>query len=279
MTPPPTTIDSRPPEPAARTESAPEPAVIPLPKTTPSRSRTRRRWVVPVLVAGLLAAGLLGYFVLTSENDRDNPPAARDANDDRREPAGVAASPADEETAAPNPSPESEETVGPVDDVPSQDFEETAVEVPSDWVRWRDPTFGFSIRHPPDWTIQPGPHDDTSIDIEAPDGGTYLRVDWTDTPGPSPQAAWEAYAPDFAATHAGYEEIQITPTTFKRGYPASVWEFTYESGGARLHAIDLGFIIGDDYGFALYFQTREEDWAGSKELFDAFQKSFRPPPS
>ncbi|MDQ4026769.1 MAG: protein kinase [Actinomycetota bacterium] len=279
VSPPPSTLDAPPAERPARTQSVVEPEVIPLPRTSRARPRQRHRWLVPLLAAGLLAAGLLVFFLLTSGDERQPPPAARDeTNDGRRAPA-VAGSAGNEEkaTTTPSPTPTSDEAAGPVDDVPSQDFEETAVQIPSDWVRWRDPTFGFSIRHPPDWTVQPGPHDSTSIDIEDPNGGTYLRVDWTDTPGPSPQAAWEAYAPDFAATHSDYQEIQITPTTFK-GYLASVWEFTYSSGGAQLHAIDLGFIIGDEYGFALNFQTREEDWAQSKELFDAFQKSFRPPP-
>jgi eukaryotic-like serine/threonine-protein kinase len=278
VSPPPSTLDAPTAEPLSRTESVAEPAVIPLPKTSRARPKERSRWLLPVLAAGLLAAGVLAFFLLTSGDDREGSPAARDeANDGRRAPAAVGSANADENpTPTSSPTPAPEETAGPVDDVPSQDFEETAVQVPSDWVRWSDPAFGFSIRHPPDWTVQPGPHDSTSIDIEDPNGGTYLRVDWTDTPGPSPQAAWEAYAPDFAATHPGYQEIQITPTTFK-GYPASVWEFTYSSGGALLHAIDLGFVIGDEYGFALNFQTREEDWAQSKELFDAFQKSFRPP--
>jgi serine/threonine protein kinase len=270
---PPTAIEATP-EPAG-----PEPPVIPLPRTTRVRPKDRKPGLLSALVAAALvaAAGALAYFVLSPS---DTPQSALKGRiESRRDgPDPAAGSPDVQDDATVDAPAAPDETAAPVDEVPAEDFEQTAVQVPSDWVRWREPTFGFSIRHPPDWAIEPGPHDATSIDIQDPSGGTYLRVDWTDTPGPDPTAAWEDYAPDFAAAHADYQQIQITPTTFK-GYRASVWEFTYSSGGAQLHAIDLGFVIGDDYGFALYFQTREEDWAQSKELFDAFQKSFRPPPA
>ena len=44
-----------------------------------------------------------------------------------------------------------------------------------------------------------------------------------------------------------------------------------------LHAYNLQFVIGDAYGFALNFQTHEEDWEGSQNLWDAFQTTFQPP--
>jgi eukaryotic-like serine/threonine-protein kinase len=106
--------------------------------------------------------------------------------------------------------------------------------------------------------------------------GTYLRIQWTTSPGPSPEGAWETQAESFAAGHEDYDEIGITPTTYK-DYDAAVWEFRYSEGGARLHAADLGFVIGDDYGFALYFQTHEEDWAASQQLFEQLKSAFRPP--
>jgi hypothetical protein len=97
-------------------------------------------------------------------------------------------------------------------------------------------------------------------------------VGWTDTPGPSPEGAWEELSDSFGATHADYDEIRIDPTTFK-GYDAAEWEYSYSEDGVQLHAIDLGFVTGE-LGFALNFQTREEDWDASKRLWRTLKASF-----
>lgn len=148
-----------------------------------------------------------------------------------------------------------------------------AAAVPADWVDYTDPKTGYRVAHPPTWQVRPV--DATRTDIRDPDTGAYLRVDWTDEPGPSPEGAWRAQAARFAATHEGYQEIRIEPTTYK-GFDAAIWEFTYSSGGTRLHALDLGFVTGP-YGFALYFQSSEELWAGLQPTFEAFKAGFRPP--
>ena len=149
----------------------------------------------------------------------------------------------------------------------------TAVAVPAGWVPYRDPATGYTIVHPPGWQVER--RSSTITDFRDPGSSTYLRVDWTDHPGPSAEAAWRALAASFAATHAGYAEIGIAPMQYKT-FPAATWEFGYEQRGARLHAIDLGMVIGR-YGFALNFQTDEQDWAASQPTFDAFKASFTPP--
>ena len=115
-----------------------------------------------------------------------------------------------------------------------------------------------------------------SIDFRDPSTGTYLRVQWTTSPGRSPKGAWKKLAKSFAAGHEDYEEIGIASTTYK-GYKAAEWEFTYSEGGAHLHAVDLGFVIGHEYGVALYFQTHEEDWDASQQLLEQLRASFQPP--
>ena len=145
--------------------------------------------------------------------------------------------------------------------------------VPASWTTYEDAAGGFTIDHPPDWDITTS--GDTQIDISHPTNGTYLRVAWTPTPGPSAVDAWAAQAESFGASHEDYEEIQITPTTFKGSNNAAIWEFTYSEGGAALHAVDLGFVLGGD-GYALNFQTHAENWTSSQDLFEAFKASFRP---
>jgi eukaryotic-like serine/threonine-protein kinase len=149
---------------------------------------------------------------------------------------------------------------------------EEAAAVPDDWVGYRDPSTGFSISRPPDWTVQ---RRGTLTDFRDPDTGAYLRVDHRTPPGPSPEGAWYEFEPRFAAENANYRRIQITPTTYN-GYPAAIWEFTYTGRGAELHAVDLGFIAGD-YGFALNFQTSAADWERLQPVFEAFKASFKAP--
>lgn len=145
--------------------------------------------------------------------------------------------------------------------------------VPTDWVTYTDPKVGYRVAHPPGWRVRT--LDRTRTDIADPSTGAYLRLDWTDRPGPSPEGAWEAQSRSFGSRHDGYDEIRIEPTTYK-GFDAAVWEYAYSAGGARLHAVNLGFVTGR-YGFALNFQTSEGRWSGSQSTFDAFKASFRPP--
>ncbi len=142
--------------------------------------------------------------------------------------------------------------------------------VPADWRTFSIGDTGFVVAHPPGW--EEIPRDVTQTDLRDPVSGTYLRVGWTDTPGPSPEAAWNELSDSFGASHADYDEKRIDPTTFK-GYDAAEWEYTYSEGGAQLHAIDLGFVTGD-LGFALNFQTHEEDWDASKRLWRTLKASF-----
>jgi eukaryotic-like serine/threonine-protein kinase len=165
----------------------------------------------------------------------------------------------------------SQESQDPVERGDAEGSGGDARPVPTWWVPY-EVEGGFRIEHPPGWEITPS--GDTQIDVSNPRNGTYLRVAWTDTPGPSAVDAWETQAESFGATHDDYEEIQISPTTFKGSSNAAIWEFTYSEGGADLHAVDLGFVLGD-YGYALNFQTHAENWESSQDLFRAFKASFQ----
>jgi hypothetical protein len=146
-----------------------------------------------------------------------------------------------------------------------------AVTVPAGWVTYTDPTTGYRIAHPPDWTVRAV--DDVRVDFVDPATGAYMRVDWVRPPGPSAVEAWRSFAPRFAADNPGYQEIRIEPTTF-RGLEAAVWEFRYGEGG-RLHAVDLGMISGR-YGFALNFQAPEAQWNALQPVRRGFENSFQP---
>ncbi|HVL06232.1 MAG TPA: hypothetical protein VM388_09590, partial [Acidimicrobiales bacterium] len=141
-----------------------------------------------------------------------------------------------------------------------------------DRVPYTDPQTGFTISYPRGWTVRT---DGTLTDFRDPDTGAYLRVDHIEPPGPSPEGAWFELEKSFAAENANYQRIRIEPTTYN-GYRAAIWEFTYTSGAAQLHVVDLGFIT-PRYGFALYFQTRAGDWDRMQPTFQAFKDSFQVP--
>lgn len=147
--------------------------------------------------------------------------------------------------------------------------------IPANWVAYRDPSTGFTISHPPTWSISTS---GSRTDFRDPATGAYLRVDHISPPHADAAADWRAYEPAFAAANPGYQRIQITPNTFQ-GFRAATWEYTYGSGAASLHAVDLGFIVGSTYGFALNFQTPAGAWQQMQPEFSAFQRSFHAPPA
>jgi len=146
--------------------------------------------------------------------------------------------------------------------------------VPADWVPYADPVTGFTMSHPPGWTIAV---DGTITDFTDPATGANLRIDHVEPPGPSPEGAWYDLEPRFEAQHPGYRRIRIEPTTYA-GFPAAIWEFTYGGGGARLRAVDLGFVT-PRYGFALNFQAPEAEWDRLQPVFESFKAGFRAPAS
>jgi len=144
--------------------------------------------------------------------------------------------------------------------------------IPADWVRYTDDEIGYSLAHPPGWTVERRSRTSTTTDFREPGTGTYLRVDYTPDPPADAVADWTEQSRAFGARRESYTEIAIRPVEF-RGLPAAVWEYEYTEGGARLRASNLGVNTGD-YGYGLNFQTRAENWEASQELAETLLASF-----
>jgi len=237
----------------------------PVPRAEPAPARDSRGgpgWrstVVVALIAGLLAfvAGVAIVTWLTGDDASDTTPTQeRPRRNDGRDTSGPGGGNGD---GGDNGSGNATTQTG----------------LPSGWTRYVDEESGFEIAIPAKWAIIQDPTDSTSTDFSDETTGTYLRVDWTESPGDDPVEAWKTLSQSFAANHSNYEEIQISPTTFK-GYNAAIWEFTYSDGGANLHAVDLGFVT-ENMGFALFFQTHAANWDASQDLFQQLQDSFQAP--
>jgi eukaryotic-like serine/threonine-protein kinase len=129
--------------------------------------------------------------------------------------------------------------------------------VPTGFTTYRDPAGGYVVAYPRGWSVER--RSASTTDFREPGTGRYLRVGFTTTPGSDPVAAWRSGAQAFARSHGGYEEVRIEP-----------WH-----DGTTLHAVDLGFVTGGK-GYALNFQTHEDDWARSQGLWGQLKAAFRP---
>ena len=145
----------------------------------------------------------------------------------------------------------------------------TAAPAPAGTETFTNEAAGYSIAYPEEWKVER--RGERIVDLVEPGTGTYLRIDWTDEPGPSPVGAWERQEQSFSKKE-GYERLRMEATTYQ-GHDAALWEYRYRAEGEDLHAYNLGFVT-DDRGFALNFQTREENWAASQPLWEDFKAKF-----
>jgi hypothetical protein len=143
--------------------------------------------------------------------------------------------------------------------------------VPGTFDTYTNEAAGYTVAFPRGW--QRVERDRWTTDFREPGTGRYLRVGWTNQPGDDPEQAWRDQAASFSQRHDGYEEIRIESTQYK-GHDAAIWEFRYVEG-TTLHAIDLGFVTGNDRGYALNFQTRESQWSASQPLWQQLQDGFQ----
>ena len=251
------TMDRPAPVPIPPRDATPASARPPIPELVAPRSASSKTpWIVSaaIVILALLAVWLLPNLL----GDNETPQAEGQRNERANSGGGQGQGAAEENEGITDGG-----DAGQVDT--------------SGWSSYTDEATGYTVQYPEGWT--PSTVDETRTDFVDPASSTYLRVDWTDEPGDDPVAAWESFEGDFASSHEGYERITIEPMTFK-DMEAAWWEFTYTDGGAQLHAVDLGFVTSDGtYGFALNFQTAEEDWAGSQDIFQAIQDSFQAPSS
>lgn len=217
---------------------------------------TANRWAIPAFMVALL---LLGIFLVPRLFDQPDTTGTTVTE----QTAGA--------TAATTPN-----STGPPATVPTTrvpDRQVAPAELPANWASQPLGDTGYRVGRPETWSVVENPlRDGNSTRFNGPDG-RYLLVDWTDKPGKDAAAAWEQSAASFARRRQNYRQIQITPTEFQDFDTAALWEWTYTSGGAELHAANLGF-ADDEWGFALNFQTRSQDWDAAQPIFEQFQKTF-----
>ena len=222
---------------------APAPPVVPRRRAqAPARPRTTR-W--PVLVAVLAAVLLAGVGAALLMDDGSTAPR-------RTATAPSSAQPSASASQAPSPA--------------------ATGQAPSSALRQvSDSEDGWSLSVPEGWTRSTG---SSGVRFADPAGGRYLLIGTRDPAGPSAVGAWRDQEKSFRKSHTGYERLRLETVDVSGAEDAADWEFQYDDGGARLHALDHAVVV-DGKGYALFLQSRESQWGASAELFDQVRASFR----
>jgi serine/threonine protein kinase len=145
---------------------------------------------------------------------------------------------------------------------------------PAGWQLYTDST-GFSLAAPVGWNVQ---REGTILYFREPSGGRVLGIDQTDRPNMNPVADWtnqrnhRVPAGDFP----GYQEVGIRSVPYF--VACADWEFTYDRGGGRTHAINRGFVTSDHQAYGIWWSTPDSSWSDNLQFFNLITGSFKPKP-
>ncbi|OLT29338.1 serine/threonine protein kinase [Nocardiopsis sp. CNR-923] len=227
---------------------------------------SRMLMIVAVLVVLL---GVAVTSVLVSMNRPQDPAGLAGSTVDD---AGVGA---DGEPREPDAAP-SDEAAADDEDGEGEGEDEADAGEDDEWdflTRHEDST-GFAVDVPEDWTIE---RRDSSVFFHNPDGG-YLQVDQTDAPNPDAGDDWRAFEPVGSQNFRGYTRtgIEDVEADWADAYvSAADWEFTYDGGDGRMHAINRGFHT-ENMGYALFLVASNDDPDANRALLDRMAESFEP---
>ncbi|MBA9007808.1 protein kinase domain-containing protein [Thermomonospora cellulosilytica] len=227
-------------------------------RTVPSR---------PVLIGVVVVAVLLAISAVAMAMSR---------NDDPETPAGRTGGSGPARTASASPS--AERTTEPT--ASGSPADRTESEVPEGFRLHRDST-GFAVAVPEDWS---GPdREGSSVFFRRPGGGAYVQIDQTDDPGPSALQDWkDLEAASRGSRFPGYQRVKLGPTGDQPPVPdtgdgdrSADWEFTWQSGSTRMHALDRGF-VANGRGYAIFLVAPDSEWEQVRRELDPVFRSFRP---
>ncbi|MCW2640810.1 MAG: protein kinase [Dactylosporangium sp.] len=142
------------------------------------------------------------------------------------------------------------------------------------WHMYTDPT-GFSVAVPDGWTVS---HEGTILYYRDPNSARIFGIDQSNQPNGDPVADWtdqrnrRVPAGDFP----GYQEVGIRPVNYWKA--CADWEFSYDRGGGRTHAINRGFVTSDHQAYGIWWSTPESSWQDDLKYFELITSTFKPKP-
>jgi eukaryotic-like serine/threonine-protein kinase len=246
-----------------------EPAVPATPHAAAAAAWARRHRG-RALVGGVAAVVLLALVIVGLARLRLDTPSEPERAGDGAAIGAVApatsAAPPPSRTPAPTPTP----SPSPA---PTRTTPADQPALPAGWHTYTDRT-GFSVAVPTSWVVS---REGTIVYFREPGGGgRVLGIDQTDHPKSNPVADWrgqEAYRVargDFP----GYKRVRLAAVDYFR--KAADWEFTYTSGGTRLHVNNRGFVTSSTQAYGMWWSTPDSRWAQYLPDLLLIQGSFRP---
>jgi serine/threonine protein kinase len=148
--------------------------------------------------------------------------------------------------------------------------------LPKGWTRYRDPSVGYTVAIPDTWTRASGPTA-TTTDFRDPYVHRFFRVDSTSAPQASALVAWQAYEASFRTSVQNYHRVRLAPSDGGNGSRQADWEFTFSAGGVDYHVLDRGLVV-NGRGYALYWQTEQQNWQSNSTLRKQLFAQFVPAP-
>lgn len=148
--------------------------------------------------------------------------------------------------------------------------------LPKGWTRYHDPSVGYTVAIPSNWTRAAGPTA-TTTDFRDPYVRRFFRVDSTSAPQASALAAWQAYEASFRTSVQDYHRVRLAPSDGGNGSRQADWEFSFRADGVDYHVLDRGLVV-NGRGYALYWQTEQARWQSSTTLREQLLAEFTPAP-
>ncbi|WP_235959878.1 serine/threonine-protein kinase [Actinomadura macrotermitis] len=208
-----------------------------------------------LVIGGIVLVLLVVIVSVVLASTKDNKPA-----DKRGGAAPAKTSKTTKSSKSPSPSPSSAKpSETPKTSSPA------AADVPPGWHVYKDST-GYSIAVPDGWS---GPkhrsYSPSSVFFEPPDGPGYIQIDQAASANTSALKDWKDFEPTRRGSFPNYHRIKIAPVDQgepvhdSTGEKAADWEWTYDSKGERLHALNRGFVM-NGHGYAIVLVAPDKSW-------------------
>lgn len=146
--------------------------------------------------------------------------------------------------------------------------------VPEGYRLVKVPELGIAFPVPRDWREKR--RASTQVVYNDPSGRVGLRIDVLESASSDHVAHFEELERDFRARQDGYERLQLRSTSF-RGYPAAVWECTFQGSASTFRAIDLGFGREGGTEYAIYLSAPSAEWQRYRTVFAHVRDGLRLP--
>jgi hypothetical protein len=141
--------------------------------------------------------------------------------------------------------------------------------LPAGWIRTGDDRFTVGV--PKAWQRATGGE---RVCLYASDPGRILTVEPTQPVGVGHVPFWQREEQQMRqrGALANYQRVGIGPVAYRGG--GADWEYRYDSGGVRWHALKRRFTVDTDQTFVVTWTTTDVDWSAQQRTFATVMGSF-----